>query len=141
MIAIYSEIDSSRLNYALKALFSPVDVSFFIVRKKSQFEEFKGAKLIYSKETWDNHLHIPPSGFFENDSIIKSEGFDFPFAVPVNGAFHFNFDVIVHSNCLFSYPLSELFLRLGEDVGEFLNRNQKSIFVTTKPSCTKLFWQ
>ena len=67
MIAIYSEIDSPRLNYSLKALFSPVGVSFFMVKDKSEFEAFKGAKLIYSEETWDNHLHVSRSTFFEDD--------------------------------------------------------------------------
>lgn len=97
MIAIYAEIDSTRLNYALKALFSPVGVSFFILKDKSQLNEFKGAKLIYSENNWDNHLHIPSSAFFLDDSIIKSEHFDFPFEVPDNGAFHFNFDVFAAS--------------------------------------------
>ena len=97
MIAIYSEIESPRLNYALKALFQPVSVPFFILKNKSEFDEFKGAKLIYSEYTWDNHVHIPCSSFFLDDSIIKSEQFDFPFEVPENGAFHFNFDVLAAS--------------------------------------------
>ena len=122
MIAIYSEIESSRLNYALKALFNPVDVSFFIVKEKSQFDEFKGAKLIYSKETWDNHLHIPPSGFFEDDSIVKSEGFDFPFEVPDNGAFHFNFDVFAASFILLSRYEEEV-ISTRDSFGRFESKN------------------
>jgi hypothetical protein len=102
VIAIYAEIDSTRLNYALKALFNPVDVSFFIVKDKSQFDEFKGAKLIYSEETWDNQLHIPQSEFFLDSSITPSTRFDFPFEVPENGAFHFNFDVFAASFILLS---------------------------------------
>ena len=97
MIANYAEIDSTRLNYALKALFQTVSVPFIILKNKSDFDEFKGAKLIYSEIGWDNHLHIPSSAFFLDDSIIKSEHFDFPFEVPANGAFHFNFDVFAAS--------------------------------------------
>lgn len=122
MIAIYSEIESPRLNYALKALFSSVDVSFFIVKEKSQFDEFKGAKLIYSKETWDNHLHIPPSHFFEDDSIVKSDRFDFPFDVPDNGAFHFNFDVFAASFLLLSRYEEEV-ISIRDSFGRFESKN------------------
>ena len=102
MIAIYSEIESSRLNYSLKGLFSPVGISYFIFKAKSEFDEFKGAKLIYARESWDNHLHIPRSAFFEDDSILKSDRFDFPFEVQENGTFHFNFDVLAASFILLS---------------------------------------
>ncbi len=122
MIAIYSEIDSSRLNYALKALFSPVDVSFFIVKDKSEFDAFKGAKLIYSEETWDNHLHIPSSFFYEDDVIVKSDRFDFPFEVPDNGAFHFNFDVFAASFILLSRYEEEV-VSLRDAFGRFESKN------------------
>lgn len=122
MIAIYSEIDSSRLNYALKALFSPVDVSFFIVKDKSEFDAFKGAKLIYSEETWDNHLHIPSSFFYEDDVIVKSDRFDFPFEVPDNGAFHFNFDVFAASFILLSRYEDEV-ISTRDSFGRFESKN------------------
>ncbi len=122
MIAIYSEIDSSRSNYALKALFQPVAVTFFILKDKSEFDAFKGAKLIYADTAWDNHLHIPPSGFFENDSIIKSEEFDFPFEVPENGAFHFNFDVFAASFILLSRYEDEV-VASRDAFGRFESKN------------------
>lgn len=122
MIAIYAEIESPRLNYALKALFSPVNVSFFIVKDKSQFDAFKGAKLIYSETSWDNHLHITRSAFFEDDSIVKSEQFDFPFEVPENGAFHFNFDVLAASFILLSRYEEEV-VSLRDSFGRFESKN------------------
>ncbi len=122
MIAIYSEIDSSRSNYALKALFQPVAVPFFILKDKSEFDAFKGAKLIYADTAWDNHLHIPPSGFFEDDSIIKSEEFDFPFVVPENGAFHFNFDVFAASFILLSRYEEEV-ISLRDAFGRYESKN------------------
>ncbi len=122
MIAIYSEIDSSRLNYALKTLFSPVGVSFFMVKDKSEFDAFKGAKLIYSEETWDNHLHISRSDFFENDSIEKSDRFDFPFEVSDNGAFHFNFDVFAASFILLSRYEEEV-VAARDAFGRFESKN------------------
>ncbi|MFM2227866.1 MAG: hypothetical protein RL664_1209, partial [Bacteroidota bacterium] len=122
MIAIYAEIDSTRLNYALKALFSPVGVSFFILKDKSQFDEFKGAKLIYSEIAWDNHLHIPSSAFFLDDSIISSEHFDFPFEVPENGAFHFNFDVFAASFILLSRYEEEV-ISIRDSFGRFESKN------------------
>ena len=122
MIAIYSEIDSSRLNYALKALFSPVNVSFFIVKDKSQFDAFKGVKLIYAETSWENQLHIPSSIFFEDDSITKSEHFDFPFEVPENGAFHFNFDVFAASFILLSRYEEEV-ISTRDSFGRFKSEN------------------
>ena len=122
MIAIYSEIDCSRLNHALKALFSPVGVSYFILKTKSEFDEFHGAKLIYAEESWDNHLHIPSSAFFKNDSIDKSEHFDFPFEVPENGAFHFNFDVISASFILLSRYEEEV-VPMRDAFGRFESKN------------------
>jgi hypothetical protein len=122
LIAIYSEIDSSRLNYALKTLFSPVGVSFFMVKDKSEFDAFKGAKLIYSEETWDNHLHISRSDFFENDSIEKSDRFDFPFEVSDNGAFHFNFDVFAASFILLSRYEEEV-VAARDAFGRFESKN------------------
>ncbi len=122
MIAIYSEIDSPRLNYALKALFSPVGVSFFMVKDKSEFDAFKGAKLIYSETSWDNHLHIPSSIFFEDDAIVKSDHFDFPFEVPENGAFHFNFDVFAASFILLSRYEEEV-ISIRDSFGRFESNN------------------
>ncbi len=122
MIAIYSEIDSPRLNYSLKALFSPVGVSFFMVKDKSEFEAFKGAKLIYSEETWDNHLHVSRSTFFEDDSIEKSDRFDFPFEVSDNGAFHFNFDVFAASFILLSRYEEEV-VSLRDAFGRFESKH------------------
>jgi hypothetical protein len=122
LIAIYSEIESPRLNYALKALLRPVSVPFFIVKNKSEFDEFKGAKLIYSENAWDNHLHIPCSPFFLNDSIIKSEQFDFPFEVPENGAFHFNFDVLAASFILQSRYEEEVVSK-RDAFGRFESKN------------------
>jgi len=122
LIAIYAEIESSRLNYALKALFQPVSVPFFILKNKSEFDEFKGAKLIYSEETWDNHLHISSSTFFLNDLIIKSEQFDFPFEIPENGAFHFNFDVFAASFILLSRYEEEV-VSLRDTFGRFEGKN------------------
>ena len=122
MIAIYSEIESSRLNYALKALFQPVSVPFFILNSKSEFDAFKGAKLIYAEACWDNHLHILPSGFFLDDSIIKSEQFDFPFEVPENGAFHLNFDVFAASFILQSRYEEEV-VSLRDAFGRFESKN------------------
>lgn len=122
MIAIYTEIESPRLNYALKAFLQPVSVPFFILKNKSEFDEFKGAKLIYSENAWDNHLHIPPSGFFLDDSIIKSEQFDFPFEVPENGAFHFNFDVLAASFILLSRYEEEV-VSSRDAFGRFESKN------------------
>lgn len=122
MIAIYSEIDSPRLNYALKGLFSPVGVSFLIVKSKPEFDAFKGSKLIYSKETWDNHLHVSRSAFFEDDSFEKSDRFDFPFEVPENGAFHFNFDVFAASFILLSRYEEEV-VSLRDAFGRFESKN------------------
>ena len=122
MIAIYSEIDSPRLNYALKALFSPVGVQFFLLKDKTDFDSFKGAKLIYSKISWDNPLHIPSSAFFEDDSVVKSEQFDFPFEVPENGAFHFNFDVFAASFILLSRYEEEV-VSLRDAFGRFESKN------------------
>ena len=122
MIAIYSEIDSPRLNYALKGLFSPVGVSFLIVKSKPEFDAFKGSKLIYSKETWDNHLHVSRSAFFEDNSFEKSDRFDFPFEVPENGAFHFNFDVFASSFILLSRYEEEV-VSLRDAFGRFESKN------------------
>ncbi len=122
MIAIYSEIDSPRLNYALKGLFSPVGVSFLIVKSKPEFDAFKGSKLIYSKETWENHLHVSRSAFFEDDSFEKSDRFDFPFEVPENGAFHFNFDVFAASFILLSRYEEEV-VSLRDAFGRFESKN------------------
>ena len=122
MIAVYSEIDSPRLNYMLKALFSPVDVSFLMLKDKTEFDSFKGAKLIYSKETWDNNLHILPSDFFEDDAIVKSDRFDFPFVVPENGAFHFNFDVFAASFILLSRYEEEV-VSSRDAFGRFESKN------------------
>ena len=122
MIAIYSEIDSPRLNYALKALFSPVGVSFFLVKDKTEFDGFKGAKVIYAEDGWDNHLHIKRSAFFEHDSIDKSEHFDFPFEVPENGAFHFNFDVFAASFILLSRYEEEV-VSLRDAFGRFESKH------------------
>ena len=122
MIAIYAEIDSTRLNYALKALFSPVDVSFFILKDKSQFDEFKGAKLIYSENNWDNHLHIPQSSFFSESSIKPSAEFDFPFEMSENGAFHFNFDVFAASFILLSRYEEEV-ISTRDSFGRFKSEN------------------
>ena len=122
MIAIYAEIDSTRLNYALKALFSPVGVSFFILKDKSQFDEFKGAKLIYSENNWDNHLHIPQSNFFLESAIKSSAEFDFPFEVPENGAFHFNFDVFAASFILLSRYEEEV-ISTRDSFGRFESKN------------------
>ena len=122
MIAVYSEIDSPRLNYMLKALFSPVDVSFLMLKDKTEFDSFKGAKLIYSKETWDNNLHILPSDFFEDDAIVKSDRFDFPFVVPENGAFHFNFDVFAASFILLSRYEEEV-ISTRDSFGRFKSEN------------------
>ncbi len=121
-IAVYSEIDSPRLSHALKALFKPVGVSVFLVKDKTEFDAFKGAKLIYSENAWDNHLHIPPSSFFEDDSIIKSEQFDFPFEVPENGAFHFNFDVLAASFILLSRYEEEV-VSSRDAFGRFESKN------------------
>ncbi|MFY8076991.1 MAG: DUF7033 domain-containing protein, partial [Flavobacteriales bacterium] len=122
MIAIYSEIESPRLNYALKALLQPVSVPFFILKNKNEFDEFKGAKLIYSENAWDNHLHIPCSPFFLDDSIIKSEQFDFPFEVPENGAFHFNFDALAASFILQSRYEEEV-VSSRDAFGRFESKN------------------
>jgi hypothetical protein len=122
LIAIYSEIDSSRLNYSLKALFSPVDVSFFMLKDKIEFDEFKGAKLIYSENTWDNHLHIPQSEFFLDSSITPSTRFDFPFEVPENGAFHLNFDVFAASFILLSRYEEEV-ISNRDSFGRFESKN------------------
>ena len=122
MIAIYSEIESPRLNFALKALFQPVSVPYFILKNKSEFDAFKGAKLIYSDTAWDDHLHIPPSSFFGDDSIIKSNEFDFPFEVPENGAFHFNFDVIAAIFILLSCYEEEV-VSLRDNFGRFESKN------------------
>jgi len=122
LIAIYAEIESPRLNYALKALFSPVNVSFFIVKDKSQFDAFKGAKLIYSETSWDNHLHVSRSAFFEDDSIEKLDCFDFPFEVPDNGAFHFNFDVFAASFILLSRYEEEV-ISTRDSFGRFESQN------------------
>lgn len=122
MIAIYSEIDSPRLKYVLKALFSPVGVSFLIVKSKAEFDAFKGSKLIYSKETWDNHLHVSRSAFFEDISIEKSDRFDFPFEVPDNGAFHFNFDVFAASFILLSRYEEEV-ISNRDSFGRFESKN------------------
>ena len=122
MIAIYSEIESSRLNYALKGLFSPVGISYFILKAKSEFDEFKGAKLVYALESWDNHLHIPRSAFFEDDSILKSDCFDFPFEVQENGTFHFNFDVLAASFILLS-RFEEEVVSSRDAFGRFESKN------------------
>lgn len=122
MIAIYSEIDSSRLKYSLKGLFSPVDVSFFMLKDKIEFDEFKGAKLIYSENTWDNHLHIPQSEFFLDSSITPSTRFDFPFEVPENGAFHLNFDVFAASFILLSRYEEEV-ISNRDSFGRFESKN------------------
>ena len=122
MIAIYSEIDSPRLKYVLKAMFSPVGVSFLIVKSKPEFDAFKGSKLIYSKETWDNHLHVSRSAFFEDNSIEKLDRFDFPFEVPDNGAFHFNFDVFAASFILLSRYEEEV-VSLRDAFGRFESKH------------------
>jgi len=122
VIAIYSEIESQRLSYTLKALFTPVSVPFFILKDKHEFEEFKGAKLIYSERGWDNHLHIPSSPFFLNNSIIESEQFDFPFEVPENGAFHFNFDLFAASFILQSRYEEEV-ISSRDAFGRFESKN------------------
>ena len=122
MIAIYTEIDSTRLNYVLKALFSPVEVSFFMLKNKVEFDEFKGAKLIYSEETWDNNIHIPQSQFFIDSSITSSTLFDFPFEVPDNGAFHFNFDVFAASFILLSRYEEEI-ISTRDSFGRFESKN------------------
>ena len=122
MIAIYSEIDSPRLKYVLKAMFSPVGVSFLIVKSKPEFDAFKGSKLIYSKETWDNHLHVSRSAFFEDNSIEKLDRFDFPFEVPDNGAFHFNFDVFAASFILLSRYEEEV-ISTRDSFGRFESKN------------------
>ncbi len=122
MIAIYCEIESLRLNYALKAMFHPVSVPFIIFKNKSEFEEFKGAKLIYDETSWDNHLHIPSSSFFLDHSIIASEQFDFPFEVPENGAFHFNFDVLAACFILLSRYEEEVVLS-RDAFGRFESKN------------------
>ncbi len=122
MIAIYTEINSPRLNYGLKALFSPVGVSFFLIKDKTEFDGFKGAKLIYSETSWDNHLHIPSSIFFEDDAIVKSDCFDFPFEVPENGAFHFNFDVFAASFILLSRYEEEV-VSLRDAFGRFESKH------------------
>lgn len=122
MIAIYAEIDSPRLNYALKALFSPFGVPFFLVKDKTEFDTFKGAKLIYAEKSWDNHLHIPSSAFFEDDSIEKTDRFAFPFEVPDNGAFHFNFDVFAASFILLSRYEEEV-VSSRDSFGRFESKN------------------
>ena len=122
MIAIYSEIESPRLNYVLRAFFLPISVPYDILKNKSEFDAFKGAKLIYADTAWDNHLHIPPSGFFEGNSIIKSDEFDFPFEVPENGAFHFNFDVFAASFILLSRYEEEV-VSMRDAFGRFESKN------------------
>ena len=102
MIAIFTEIDSPRLKYVLNALFSPVGVPYFLLKNKEEFDEFKGAKLIYSEVGWGEQVNIPCSNFFNDSFISSASQFDFPFEVPDNGAFHFNFDVFAASFILLS---------------------------------------
>lgn len=122
MIAIFSEIESSRLHYVLKALFQPVSVPYFILKSKSEFDEFKGAKVIYAENGWDNHMHIPSSPFFRDNSITKSAQFDFPFEVPENGAFHFNFDLFAASFILQSRYEEEV-VSSRDAFGRFESKN------------------